>query len=80
MADLHLRDIPEELYERLRERARAENRSLSAEVITLLDSALQPPERPQAEILESINRRRFFRPADVGAPDSLSLLREDRER
>jgi hypothetical protein len=38
------------------------------------------PTPPQKEVLERIRRRRTFRPADVGAPDSTTLLREDRER
>lgn len=80
MPILHVRSVPEELYERLRQRARDENRSISAEVISLLERSLQVQERSQAEILDSINRGRSFRPADVGAPDSLSLLREDRGR
>ncbi len=80
MPILHVRNVSEALYERLRQRARDENRSISAEVISLLEQALPDQERSQAEILDSINRRRSFRPADVGAPDSLSLLREDRAR
>ena len=79
MAILHVRNVPEELYARLQERARKDNRSLSAEVIGLLQQALVEAERSQAEILAGISRRRFFRPADVGAPDSTALLREDRE-
>ena len=46
----------------------------------LLRAALDQAERPQARILEGIRRRRFYRPADSGAPDSVALLREDRER
>jgi hypothetical protein len=30
--------------------------------------------------LEAIRKRRFFEPASVGAPDSTTLLREDREQ
>lgn len=80
MPTLHVRNVPQELYERVQQRALEENRSISAEVISLLRSALEPVERPQARVLESIRRRRFYRPADVGAPDSVALLREDRER
>ena len=80
MPVLHVRNVPEELYERLRQRAHEQNRSISAQVITLLEHALAEPERPQEEILKEIRGRRFYRPADVGAPDSGSLLREDRAR
>jgi plasmid stability protein len=39
MSILHVRNVPDELYERIRQRARAQNRSISAEVIVLLDRA-----------------------------------------
>ncbi len=82
MPILHVRNVPEDLYEQVRRRAAAERRSLSAEVIRLLEGALAQaePAGSQAEILAEIRRRRSFRPADAGAPDSTTLLREDRER
>jgi len=80
MAILHVRNVPDELYDRIRRRAQAQNRSISAEVITLLDRALLETERSQDDVLASIQRRRFFEPSEVGAPDSTSLLREDRAR
>ncbi len=80
MPTLHVRNVPEDLYERLRERARRQNRSISAEVIVLLSRALAEVGENQVEILNSIRRRRFFRPAAVGAPESTALLREDRRR
>lgn len=80
MPTLHVRNVPEDLYERIRMRAAGENRSLSAEVIILLQRAIDEPMRPQDEVLAGIRRRRFFRPADAGAPDSLTRLREDRAR
>jgi plasmid stability protein len=80
MSTLHVRNVPEALYDRLRQRAQARNRSLSAEVIMLLDYALKETERSQAQILEGIGRRRFFNPAEAGAPDSTTLLRQDREQ
>ncbi len=80
MATLHVRNVPDTLYERLREQAESENRSLSAEVIILLDRALSEVEDDQGEILARIRRRRSFSPAAVGAPDSTTLLREDRDR
>ena len=39
MPTLHVRNVPDELYERIRRRARAQNRSISAKVIALLDRA-----------------------------------------
>ena len=80
MATLHVRSVPDELYTRLRELAAARQRSLSAEVITLLEHALSDEERrqQQAKLLAGIRRRRFVPPP--GSPDSVTLLREDRGR
>ena len=80
MPTLHVRNIPEPLYNRLRQRAESRNRSLSAEVVVLLDFALEESDDAQAALLDSIRRRRFFNPAAAGAPDSTTLLREDRDQ
>ena len=80
MPTLHVRNIPDTLYDRLRQRADSQNRSLSAEVVVLLDLALEQSGDEQAELLDSIRRRRFFNPAAAGAPDSTTLLREDRNQ
>jgi plasmid stability protein len=80
MPTLHVRNVPDDLYARLRQRAAVQNRSLSAEVISLLDTALEGSGAAQADVLERIRRRRFFEPAAAGAPESTSLLRADRER
>ena len=80
MPTLHVRNVPESIYESLRQRAQEQNRSLSAEVIVLLDYALAETQNNQAELLEGIRRRRFFQPDRAGAPDSTKLLRQDRDR
>ena len=80
MAILHVRNVPDVLYERLRERAATEGKSLSAEVIALLESQLNGPEASARELLAAIERRRQSDPLRVGGPDSLTLLREDRAR
>ncbi len=80
MPTLHVRNVPEELYRRLQEQAEKENRSLSAEIIYLLQSVVHSlhHRRRQTEILRELREHRFTPPAD--APDSTMLLREDRER
>lgn len=80
MSTLHVRNVPDDLYAAIRRRAAAQRRSVGSEVISLLRQALAQTERSQAEILAEIQRRREYRPAEVGAPDSTSLLREDRLR
>lgn len=80
MATLHVRNVPDEIYQHLRERAETSNRSLSAEVLVLLRDALYERKPSQREILAEIRGRRLFRPAEAGAPSSTDLLREDRSR
>jgi plasmid stability protein len=72
--------MPDDLYQRIQLMANAKNRSLSAQVITLLSQAIELEERrmKQAKVLNSIQRRRFKVPKNT--PSSLDLLREDRER
>jgi plasmid stability protein len=79
MATLHVRSVPDHLHEQLQEMARNSHRSLSAQVITLLAEALAAQENStrQAQLLADIRRRRFHPPP--GAPDSVELLRKDRE-
>ncbi|MCP4664246.1 MAG: hypothetical protein GY856_53355 [bacterium] len=80
MATLHVRNVPADLHERLSRHAQAQRRSLSAEVIMLLTRALDGAERTPEQILAAIKERCRFTPAAVGAPDSTTLLREDRDR
>ena len=58
MAVLHVRGVPSELRERPRRRAAAESRSISAEVIVLLEAAVRADPAEQAQILADIRRRR----------------------
>ena len=80
MQTLHVRSVPDELYENLRTLAQERQRSLSAQVILMLDHALAEEQRrqEQTEILAAVRRRRFTPPPD--APESLELLRQDRSR
>jgi plasmid stability protein len=80
MATLHVRNVPDKLYAMLKARAQADGRSLSAEVLMILERALQRPRYSQRELLQNLQRRQHFSPAKAGAPSSLELLREDRER
>lgn len=80
MPTLHVRGVPDEIYEGLQTMAQHHQRSLSAQVVTMLGQALQAEaqRQQQARLLGSIRRRRFE--PGRGAPDSLDLLREDRTR
>ena len=80
MATLHVRNVPDRLYEQLKSRAQAERRSLSTEVVMILERALKRPHHSQRELLQALQRRQRFSPAKAGASSSLELLREDRSR
>ena len=58
MPILHVRNVPDDLYDRIKKQAAASNRSISAQVITMLTRAVEQPLRSQSEILDSIKRRR----------------------
>jgi plasmid stability protein len=80
MHTLHVRSVPDSIYSQIRDLAQEQQRSLSAQVVVLLERALQVEveRRQTAQALTEIRRRRFTLPPD--APDSTELLREDRTR
>ncbi len=80
MATLHVRSVPDDLYQQLWSMAQTTQRSLSAQVVTMLQRAIEEEQRrqQQAQVLEAIRRRRFTPP--VGAPTAVELLGEDRAR
>lgn len=80
MPILHVRNVPDDLYEHIRRQALEQNRSLSAHVIYLLERAVFESPQAQRQILENIHRRRLNSPIQPGVPDSLSLLHQDRGR
>jgi plasmid stability protein len=80
MASLHIENVPDDLYERLRERAIVENRSLDSEVVALLEHAIAESEHSSggsdAERLTEIFRRADERAARYGPfPDSVADIR-----
>lgn len=88
MTTLHALNIPDELYEQLQELAKAENSSVDAQVITILQNALQTKTQPIQDeryknvpkLLEETRLRRESRRTDMEWPDSTALIREDRDR
>ncbi len=88
MPTLNVGNIPDDLYQRLQDLAASQHRSISAQVISLLEKAL-PKEAQQTEderrqnvakLLEESRRRRQSRRTDVEWPDSTAMIREDRDR
>ena len=76
MSTLHVRNMPSEVYNALRERAEANNSSISSETIRLLKRALRTDKIGLRELLDSIEGDRPL--AKTRARDIAELIREDR--
>lgn len=82
MATLHARNVPDEVYERLRARARRRGRSINVEAIELLSRALsdEPVRTPIRETLAQAEGFRRGHRRTAGAPDVVEMIRADRDR
>ncbi len=81
MPILQVRDVPDDLYERLARVAREENRSISQETIVLLRKALNLQQERlirRERVLEEIENLTLE--GSESLPDPAELIREDRER
>ncbi len=77
MTAFHVRNIPPQLYERLRERARRDGRSVNTEILSILDRELSRPEPAELEAQLRDLHRRIRLPPDAPTPEQ--LIREDRD-
>lgn len=78
---LQVRDMPEDLYEKLAFIAKAENRSIAQETIVLLRQALNLTQERMArrkQVLEEISKLKLNKTDQF--PDPADLIREDRDR
>jgi len=81
MATLYVRDVPDDLYERLREEAQRSRRSIGATAIELLRAELPERRRRGLTISEWLERAREMRERHPAVTDSAAdLIREDRDR
>ena len=81
MAQVLVRDSPEETVARLKARATEAGRSLEAELRDILNQAAQPSdEQRKQEALESLRKiRARSRPWRPGEPTAADMIREDRD-
>jgi plasmid stability protein len=83
MATLYVENVPEDLYEALRARARQHRKSISAEVLSLLAENIPTTEelRRRRQFLKQLARfRSQVSPSKGPFPSTEEMQREDRER
>ena len=83
MATLYVENVPRELYEALRGRARQRHRSIAAEVLALLEESI-PTEKELKQRRELVRQLERMRRKKSGARGSFPAMeemqREDRAR
>lgn len=78
---LQVRDMPEDLYEKLSQVAEQDNRSITQETIVLLKKALNYKESRVSRRKRILSEIRNNKLKDSNTlPDPAILIREDRER
>jgi plasmid stability protein len=83
MATLYVENVPKDLYEAIRARARHNRTSISTEVLALLAENVPTPKEVarRKTLLERARRLRLRRTPSGGPfPSSDQMLREDRAR
>jgi len=77
MGSITIRNLDDDVIARLKERARANGRSLEAELREIVAMSARQPSRE--EFLAEIDRIRAMTPSPLQT-DSTALIREDRDR
>ena len=79
VATLHLRNVPGEVYEALRRRAKRNGRSMNAEAVAMLAETVARDERA-GSVTEELRRlaREINLPPDAPKPEE--IIREERDR
>ncbi len=81
MPTLQVRNLPEHIYLKIVERARAKRSSITKETINLLEQSLAMNENRQEHKKALVKRMLQIEPADDSLfPDPVLMVREDRER
>ena len=78
MATLHVRNVPEDVYEALRQQAAREGRSVNAETIVLLRGALGSAARAE-DLLRELAALRKRLPWPAPGPTPEEVIREARD-
>lgn len=83
MPTLYVENVPDEIYKALRKRARANRKSIAAEVISLLEQHIPTAAelKRRQEFYDRLAELRAKPPLSPGPfPSAEEMIREDRER
>jgi plasmid stability protein len=83
MATLYVENVPDELYEALRNRAKKNRKSIAGEVISLLEENVPTAHelKRRQQLFQQVLKLRAGKPANPGSlPTTEEMQREDRER
>ncbi|MDP8990811.1 MAG: hypothetical protein M3N41_12115 [Acidobacteriota bacterium] len=83
MATLYVENVPDELYEALRKRAKQNHKSIAGEVISLLEARLPTAAelKRRKKFLDYVLQLKKDSPPGAGPfPSTEKMQREDRER
>jgi plasmid stability protein len=83
MATLYVENVPDDLYEALRQRARSKRSSIAAEVIALIRENIPTHEelKRRLKFLRQMQKLSSRKPLSPGPfPSAEEMIREDRER
>ena len=73
MTSLSIKNVPEELVQRLRARAKQHHRSLQGELLSILEEAVEPRHLTVLEAFREVQGLGF-----TTGDDAVSMVREDR--
>jgi plasmid stability protein len=82
MATLYVENVPDDLYDALRKRAKENRRSIASEVLSMLEDNV-PTKKELARrrsIFERIERLNSGRRPNKAFPSTEEMIREDRNR
>lgn len=82
MATLHVEDIPDDRYDALQELAKRHQRSIAAEILSLLEENVPTQKEVEArrEAIRKLDNLTFTSGSTDPMPSSLDMIREDRDR
>jgi plasmid stability protein len=83
MPTLYVENVPEEIYKALRKRAKANRKSIAAEVIAILEWHVPSEEelKRRRKAFDGLARLRAMEPLSPGPfPSAEEMIREDRDR